>query len=413
MAIARFLQLSDLHLGRPFAWLPAGPRDDRHRDQQRALEHAVAQSIERGVHAILVPGDLFDTVSVDMATLTFAVKAFAIAGCPPVFIAPGNHDPASSTNAAWNPRILTARGIAWPAHVHVFDTPNWSAAPVPKLAGVRIWGRAFAANIESAERPLAAGALGAVTGSDPMGFEVALFHGSREGACPPGQIVTAPFSDHEVAASPFVYHAVGHYHAPSRIEQPLVEGMKSAGARLAYSGSAIALDLTEVGAHGALEVRVEHGHRLPFVEVEPIELDRRRAVPVSVDTTGAASADQIDRRILKALDVAGAADSDLVNVRLTGRLAPGVRWGSPGGALRQRVFYMRVDTTGLKPDYDLGSYRKSDGRTTEDNFARQLLMRMDAESDPERRAVLERALFLGLDAFRLREVSPLGDEVVS
>ena len=35
MALARFLQVSDLHLGRPFAWLPADRREERRRDQQR------------------------------------------------------------------------------------------------------------------------------------------------------------------------------------------------------------------------------------------------------------------------------------------------------------------------------------------------------------------------------------------
>jgi hypothetical protein len=410
MALARFLQVSDLHLGRPFAWLPAGRREDRHRDQQRALEQAVAQAIERGVHAILVPGDLFDSVSVDAGLLTFAVKAFAVTGCPPVFVSPGNHDPASATNAAWNPRLLQARGIAWPEHVHVFSTPNWSAAPVPKLTGVRVWGRGFTANVESAERPLAEAALAEVAGTNPLGFEVACFHGSREGFCPPGQKVTAPFSDEEVARSPFVYHAVGHYHAVSRIEQPLTEHVKSAGARLAYSGSAVSLDLTETGAHGALEVRIEYGHRLPFVEVEPVELDRRRVYDVNVDVTGSASADAVDRRVLKALDLAGAGELDLVSVRLSGRLGAGVRWTAPGSDLRDRAFHLRFDRGGLRPDYDLGAYRSREPKTTEDRFARELLAQIDAESDAARRAMLERALYHGLDAFKLRDVTPAWEE---
>lgn len=411
MALARFLQVSDLHLGRPFAWLPADRRDDRRRDQQRALEQAVAQAIERSVHAILVPGDLFDSVTVDAALLTFAVKTFSVAGCPPVFIAPGNHDPASASNAAWNQRLLQARGIAWPAHVHVFDTPHWTAATVPRLQGVRVWGRCFTANVESTDRPLAGHALADVTGTSPMGFEVAVFHGSREGFCPPSQKLTAPFSDDEVAASPFVYHAVGHYHALSRIEQPLTEGVNSAGARLAYAGSAVSLDLTEPGVHGALEVRVEYGHRLPFVEVEPVELDRRRVYDLSADVTGAASADAIDRRVLKALDLAGAGELDLVTVRLAGRLAAGVRWTAPGTDLRDRAFHLRFDTTGVRPDYDLASYRAREPKTTEERFALELLARIDAEGDPARRAVIERALYHGLDAFKLREVATAWDEV--
>lgn len=411
MALARFLQVSDLHLGRPFAWLPADRREDRRRDQQRALEQAVGQAIERGVHAILVPGDLFDSVNVEAGLLTFAVKAFSVAACPPVFISPGNHDPASGTNAAWNHRLLQARGISWPAHVHVFDTPGWSAATLPKLQGVRIWGRCFTANVESAERPLAKASLADVGGTSPLGFEVAVFHGSREGSCPPGQKVTAPFSDDEVAASPFVYHAVGHYHSVSRIEQPLTEGVNSAGARLAYAGSGVSLDLTEAGVHGALEVRIEYGHRMPFIEVEPIELDRRRVYDLAVDVTGSASADAIDRRVLKALDLAGAGELDLAAVRLSGRLGPGVRWTAPGSDLRERAFFLRFDTSGVRPDYDLASYRAHEPKTTEERFALELLEQIEREADATRRATLERALYHGLDAFKLREVAPAWDEV--
>lgn len=413
MALARFLQMSDLHLGRPFAWLPAERREERRRDQQRALEATVQQAMERGAHAILVPGDLFDSVVVDAGLLTFAVKTFSAAGCPPVFIAPGNHDPASTTNAAWSERLLRARGIQWPEHVHIFSTPQWSSQPVPRLPGVRVWGRCFTANIESTDRPLSPEMLREVGGADPAGFDLALFHGSREGQCPPSQKITAPFSDDEVEHSPFVYHAVGHYHAMSRIEQPFSEGVRSAGARLAYAGSAVSLDLTETGLHGALEVRIEYGHRLPFVEAEPIELDRRRVHEVAAEVTGAVSADQVDRRVLKALDVAGVGELDLVRVHLTGRLGAGVRWTEPGVELRARAFHLRFDAQGLRPDHDLAAYRAGEGRTTEERFAQQMLADMDAESNPEMRAAMERALYYGLDAFRLREVEPVWDEVAS
>ncbi|MEO5989744.1 MAG: metallophosphoesterase [Candidatus Eisenbacteria bacterium] len=413
MALARFLQISDLHLGRPFAWLPADRREERRRDQQRALENAVSQAMERGAHAILIPGDLFDSPIVDAGLLTFTVKAFSASGCPPVFIAPGNHDPASTTNAAWSRRLLQARGIAWPEHVHVFDTPHWTACPVPRLPGVRVWGRCFTANVESTDRPLAPSMLREVTGTDPMGFDLALFHGSREGQCPPSQKITAPFSDDEVLHSPFAYHAVGHYHAASRIEQPAGEGVKSIGARLMYAGSAVSLDHTETGSHGAIEVRVEYGQRMPFVEVEPIELDRRRVHEIQVEVTGAVSADQVDRRVMKALDMVGAGEADLVHVHLAGRLGAGVRWTQPGQELRMRAFHLRFDAQGLRPDHDLAAYRNGEGRTTEERFARQLLAEMDAEPNAEMRAAMERALFYGLDAFRLREVVPVWDEVVS
>ena len=40
-----------------------------------------------------------------------------------------------------------------------------------------------------------------------------------------------------------------------------------------------------------------------------------------------------------------------------------------------------------------------------------MLARLDAEKDPAERAVLESALYYGLDAFRLGEVQPVYEEL--
>ncbi len=404
MAVIRFLQVSDLHLGRPFGWLPPERRADRRSDQRRALDLSVRQAIERGVHAILVPGDLFDLDYVDADTLAFAVHAFGVNGCPPVFIAPGNHDPCSTTSPYWNPALLRARGFAWPAHVHVFDAPEWTAVPLSGLDAVCVWGRCSIQGVESATRPLAPESVAHVAAAAAGNVNVAVFHGSREGFLPPGQNPVAPFSDAEVLASPFDYLAVGHIHAPGSLES-------EAGARLGNAGAAIALDVSETGRHGAYEVRLTTGAGPARAELEFIELDRRRVYDVTVDVTGATSAEQVDRRVLRAFDQVGAGDPDLVVVRLAGRLARGVRYAAPGPELRPRAFHVRLDARALRPDYDLAALRALDPVTTEDRFARVLLERLDAETDPARRADLESALFYGLDAFRLREVVPAYEEL--
>lgn len=408
MALAKFLQVSDLHLGRPMGWLPPERREERRREQRRALERAVSEAIERGVHAILLPGDLFDAEGVDADTLAFALSVFQVTGCPPVFIAPGNHDPYSDSSHYWSERRLKARGMAWPEHVHVFGAPQWNARAVPGLSGVRVWGRCFTSNIASHERPLAVGSLSGVSGADANGFDVAVFHGSRENACPPGQKITAPFSDAEATHSPFAYLAVGHYHAASRL---IADSGASTGVRLAYAGSAVALDATEIGAHGALEVRIEYEQRQPFVEIEFVELDKRKVFDLTADVTGAASAERVDARIKKALDDAGVSDQDLATVRLTGRLGKGVRIGGVSGELEARAFHLRLDLARARPDYDLSVYRGKDPSTTEERFARVLLEQLEKEQDPQQKALIESALYYGLDAFRLHEVVPAYESI--
>jgi len=422
MAVARFLQISDLHLGRPFGWLAPDCRAERRADQRRALEQAVREAIVRGAHAILVPGDLFDVEGVDAATMAFAINVFGISGCPPVFIAPGNHDPWSEGSHLWGPRLLRARGWAWPGNVHVFTSPGWTLKRMPGLPAVRIWGRAFTSHAESRERPLREGSIILPDSADATGIEVALFHGSRENQCPPWQSVTAPFSDRELAHSPFGYHAVGHYHVPSHMEKKAaqqnvstagkgVSGAASAGVRMAYAGSPIALDVTETGVHGALEVRIEYGQRQPLVEIEPIQLDERRVYDLQADVTGAASAEQVDARVQRAMEEAQVTERDIVTVRLLGRLVRGVRYAGPGPQVRPGAFHLRMDFKAVRPDYDLASYRRTDPTTTEERFASTLLARLEAEQDPGKRALLESALYYGLDAFRLREVVPSYEEL--
>ena len=55
--------------------------------------------------------------------------------------------------------------------------------------------------------------------------------------------------------------------------------------------------------------------------------------------------------------------------------------------------------------------RAQSDETTEGRFAHVLLERLDHETDPEARATIERALYYGLDAFRLREVAPAWEEI--
>jgi len=88
-----------------------------------------------------------------------------------------------------------------------------------------------------------------------------------------------------------------------------------------------------------------------------------------------------------------------------------VRYAGPGPEIARRVFFLRVDLKRVRPDYDLDKYRRDDPATTEQRFARTLLDRISAATDPEERALLESALYYGLDAFRLREVTPAYEEL--
>jgi DNA repair exonuclease SbcCD nuclease subunit len=396
------LQVSDLHLGRPFGWLPPEKRAERRLELREVWQLAVEAAISRKLDAILVPGDLFDGEEVDAETVNRAIECVTRPDCPPIFIAPGNHDCYSRSNTYYDNDKLVARGQPiWPAHVHIFKSPEFTRASVMDRDDVRFWGRCVHANVESDERALRD--LPELT-ADVV--RVALVHGSREGFRKPGKKLTAPFSDAEILESGFDYVALGHYHEPSEIRDA------HGTLRAAYAGSAAALDRDETGLHGALEVSLTvdvetvGATRETEVTTARVELDPRKLVEVQVDLSGCGSSETGRDRVASALEQAGVRSKDLVSARLVGRPKPGVDVVPAQEVFADRVWFLHFDTLELRPDYDLDAYRTSELRTTEERFASALLREIDAETDPAQKTILEAALYYGLDALKTGAVAP-------
>jgi DNA repair exonuclease SbcCD nuclease subunit len=389
-----FLQLSDLHLGRPFTWLPGPLAEKRRADQRDLLWRAVKLAIDRKLGAILLVGDLFDGEVADRETIGRAIECVSQDGCPPVFIAPGNHDCFSRATFYYDNRRLIAAGQApWPAHVTIFGSPKFES--VHLRDDVTIWGRCVHENVDSSERVLALDRPELVEGR----LHILMLHGSRDGFLPPGKRVTAPFDDQELLAWGADYAALGHYHRPSRIVDE--EGV----VRASYSGSPLALALDETGPRHVQVVTVEHNSLHRRVEIETLELDRRRLHRLELDVTGLSSPEALKAKLDDALETGLVGKDDLAVVTLTGRTRPGIAL-LPKEEEAPRNFWLRVDASGLRPDYDLAIYRRGEPRTTEERFARSLLAEIELEADPEKKRMLEAALYYGLDALKLGDVAP-------
>jgi DNA repair exonuclease SbcCD nuclease subunit len=392
-----FLQLSDVHLGRPFTWLPPALAEKRRADQRDLLWRAVKLAIDRKLGAILIVGDLFDGEVADRETIGRAIECVSQDGCPPVFIAPGNHDCFSRSTFYYDNKRLVAAGQApWPAHVTIFDSPSFASAQVTGRVDVTIWGRCVHENVDSSERIL----LDNRPKLDDQGLHILMLHGSRDGSLPPGKRMTAPFNDAELLAWGADYAALGHYHLPATIADD--EGVT----RASYSGSPLALALDETGPRHVQVVTVERNSLHRRVEIEPLELDRRRLHRVEVDVTGLGSPDALAARIQETLEMSLAGKDDLAIVTLTGRTRPGVDLLTGMDTDAQKHFWLRIDASALRPAYDLTIYRRGEPRTTEERFARSLLAEIDDEKDPEKKRVLEAALYYGLDALKLGDVAP-------
>jgi DNA repair exonuclease SbcCD nuclease subunit len=360
----------------------------------------VRLAIDKKLDAILVPGDLFDGELVDRETIGRAIECVSQPGCPPVYIAPGNHDCHSRSAFFYDNRRLAAAGQAtWPSHVRIFDSPNITSVELDGRDDVTLWGRCTPENVESSDRLLATQR----PALNPERLNILLLHGTREGFLPPNKKTTTPFNDAELLAWGADYTALGHYHKPGTIEDE--EGV----VRAAYSGSPIALAIDETGPRYVNLVTVENNGLHRRVEIEAFELDRRRLHRLDVPVDGLSSPESLKARVTEALEAGIVGRDDLVVVRLTGRSRIGIDLEPAGAADPGHAFWVRVDASGVRPDYDLVAYRTGEGRTTEEKFARALLAEIEAASDPERKRTLEEALYYGLDALRLGDVSPRYD----
>ena len=397
-----FLQVSDVHLGRPFGWLSPEKRVERRLELREVWRRTVEEAVSRRVDALLVPGDLFDGEEVDPETVNRAIECVSRPDCPPVFIAPGNHDCFSRANVYYDNHKLQARGQkVWPEHVHIYTRPEFTATELPGQPEIKLWGRCVHANVESDERILVE-----TPPLDGSSLHVALLHGSRDGFRKPGKRLTAPFSDLELLSAGFDYVALGHYHEPSEIRDQ--DGVL----RAAYSGSAAALDRDELGDHGALEVKLkieagsEREKRLLSVTTTRVEVDPRRLVGIEVDLSDCGSRESARDRVLAALEQNEVRSQDLVRCQLMGRPHPGVEVIPEAEDFAGKAWYFHFDASAVRPAYDLDSYLTRQPNTTEERFVRSLLAEIEAEEDREKKAILEAALYYGLDALIQGQVAP-------
>lgn len=405
MPSIRFLQISDLHLDSSLQASRLGLPQDRVRMRQtelrQILPRACALVRERHLELVLVPGDLFDDEAVTQDTVNFVIDHLGALAPVPVVIAPGNHD-FYSLGSPYNDELLLARKQRpWPGNVHIFRDGRWSTITLTgPAAGTQVTGLAHSANAPLSERLLAL-PIPRPRADDPGIIDVLIFHGSRDNARIPGRKMrTLPFADSELASQGFDYAAIGHYHDQASISD------RDGRIIGAYAGCPSGRGLDETGDKYVLvgEISKEEGDCR--VTLEKIRLDPRAVRRIDVNCTGATHREALIRRIEEELAVAEPEASDLVHIRLVGRIAPGIDPNMPEGLFEDRFFHVSIDVTMVKPDYDLERYREDRLKTTEARFAREMLKRIDAEPDPARRRLLENALYYGLDALIQKEVMP-------
>ena len=239
----KLLHSADWHLGAPLQ-----VQDDRLRQCLASLpERIVDLALAEGCDLMLLSGDIFDgaPTAADRASLQRALARAKM----PVFIAPGNHDPAP----VW-PRE------GWPENVHIFRSAAVESLSLPGLS-CRVFGAAFTQNHSGA-------LLEDFQAEGSERCAIGIFHGDPTQPDSPYN----PISRGQVLESGLDYLALGHIHK---------RGSFQAGETLcAWPGCPMGRGFDETGEKGVLIAELDGVCSTRFV---PLPLPRFYSFSLPVD----------------------------------------------------------------------------------------------------------------------------------
>jgi exonuclease SbcD len=265
VGVIRLLHTADWHLG---ATLQGWSREAEHR---AALAQLVATAKQRAVDAVIVAGDVFDSLnpSADAQRLLYDTLRDLRAACPHARIAlvAGNHDPAARLEApralfemadvvsigafARRDGVFDARAHLSPirdasgrigAYVLALPYPRAVDLPVSSEGAVGAVREAYREAVESARREIGAAPL-IVTGHLHVAGAIES-EGSERRILVGGEHAIAP----DVFSREIAYVALGHLHCPQSVGRETIR----------YSGSLIPMSKTEIEyAHGVSIVEVD------------------------------------------------------------------------------------------------------------------------------------------------------------
>jgi DNA repair exonuclease SbcCD nuclease subunit len=383
----KLIHTADIHLDASFAGagMPPAIANRRRQCLREVLLDMLRRAAETSADAVLIAGDLFDADRVTRDTVAFLREAFEMIRPIPVFIAPGNHDPATPAS----PYVTEA----WPANVHIFLSPKWSACS-DRHEHLTVHGFAF-------DGPdISANPFGQLIVPDDGRAHVAVAHGSERGRQPAGKKVYAPFDAASAGCDGLRYLALGHFHAFTPIEG-------SSSTRMAYSGSPEGHAFDETGVLSYLEIDFDENDLDGPVQITRIPSSRTVYSVYAMDC----SAFEHSQHLIDALRALVRQDGrqEVARVVLRGTCVEALRFSLDrvADAVAEQFAWLDLrDETRPAEDYE--NLALPD--TSLGGFMRKINAAIADAPNPAERALLERVREAGLCAYRGHELPIRGLE---
>ncbi len=365
----KILHTGDVHLDSAFAGLDTRHAEIRRNELRAAFTSMMTYACANNVDLILIAGDLFDGDLVTRETLALLTREFArFEG--PVFIAPGNHDPASSASV-W------ARDL-FPENVHVFREEALAFVDLPDLP-VTVYGYGFTAG------DLVTVPIEGMTVADPSRVNVLVGHCDMLGM--KKHIKDCPMTAAHLDAFGADYAALGHVHNPPA---PGHDG------RWCYCGCLEARAFDETGPKGACVVEIEKDSTSPSsVTIRRVRFSKRRYEKTDLALTGASTQADVREAVENFVGEQHLGEDTLLSLRLTGVVEPSLVIDT--ASLEKDgfgLFLLRVEDATM-PDIDPAALEND--ITVRGALYRQLKPSLESD-DPRTKEVAKRALRYALSA---------------
>ncbi|MBQ8186045.1 MAG: DNA repair exonuclease [Clostridia bacterium] len=242
----KILHTGDIHLDSAFSRLDSRHAEIRRNELRAAFTSMMAYAKLCGADLMLISGDLTDSQLVTRESAAMLCREFTTFG-KPVFIAPGNHDPATQ-KSIWLRDSL-------PENVHVFTKPEVEAFDLDEL-NLTVYGFGF----DSPD--LEVSPLKNVTVEDRSRVNLLVCHCDMRSTVS----IDCPVTEDELLAFGADYAALGHVHNPAEYT----------GNRWCYCGCLEPRGFDECGIKGACVVEIDKKGEESDVNVRRVRFAKRR-----------------------------------------------------------------------------------------------------------------------------------------
>lgn len=321
----KILHTGDVHLDSAFSGLDSRHAEIRRNELRAAFTSMMTYARANGIDLLLIAGDLFDGAYVTRETVALLVREFERFG-KPVFIAPGNHDPASA-DSVWT-------RITFPGNVHIFRENALSCCDLPDIP-VSVYGFGFT------ENSLVSVPIAENTVADLSRVNLLVCHCDMTGA--KASVKDCPITAEHLDAFGADYAALGHIHNPPA---PGHDG------RWCYCGCLEARAFDETGPKGACVVEIEKTGRTSAVTVKRVRFSKRRYEKCELALTGLSTQADVREAVADCIARNRFGEDTLLSLRLTGIVASSLVIDTE--ALENSsfgLFFLRVEDATL-PDVD-------------------------------------------------------------